>query len=222
MGRHYIPLAVAAFNDWQEQAIKKVKENQVPWGISGEAVNLIVALHEEWNAFYPSYADKKLRSSYIVEQKNVLMERYTSQMRSFFAEYILNNSKISDAERVSLGLSPRDKTPTSVVVPTTQPIAKIDFSVRLQHRVSFVDSATPTSRAKPHGIYGCQIWIKIGGDAPVSEDDLKFIGTETASPHLIKFNGSDAGKPAYYWLRWVNKRGETGPWSVPVSATIVG
>ena len=53
-------------------------------------------------------------------------------------------------------------------------------------------------------------------------DELKFVGTDTASPHLIKFNGSDAGKPAYYWLRWVNKRGETGPWSVPVSATIVG
>ena len=70
MSRNYIPLAVAAFNDWQEQAIKKIKENQAPWGLTGEAVNLIVALHEEWNAFYPSYADKKLRSSYIVEQKN--------------------------------------------------------------------------------------------------------------------------------------------------------
>ena len=121
--------------------------------------------------------------------------RHTSQMRSFFAEYILNNSKISDAERVSLGLSPRDKTPTSVVVPTTQPIAKIDFSVRLQHRVSFVDSATPTSRAKPHGVYGCQIWIKIGDNAPVSEDELKFVGTDTASPHLIKlrFRCREAG-----------------------------
>ena len=47
MSRHYIPLAVAAFNDWQEQAIKKIKENQAPWGLTGEAVNLIVALHEE-------------------------------------------------------------------------------------------------------------------------------------------------------------------------------
>jgi len=25
-----------------------------------------------------------------------------------------------------------------------------------------------------------------------------------------------------YWLRWVNTRGEKGPWSEPVSATIAG
>jgi hypothetical protein len=27
---------------------------------------------------------------------------------------------------------------------------------------------------------------------------------------------------AYYWLRWVNTRGEYGPWSVTVSSIIVG
>ncbi|MEK6257559.1 MAG: hypothetical protein AABP62_02975 [Planctomycetota bacterium] len=27
---------------------------------------------------------------------------------------------------------------------------------------------------------------------------------------------------AYYWLRWENTKGETGPWSAMVSATITG
>jgi hypothetical protein len=36
----------------------------------------------------------------------------------------------------------------------------------------------------------------------------------------VQENGADAGKPAFYMLRWVNPRGERGPWSQTVSATI--
>jgi len=33
---------------------------------------------------------------------------------------------------------------------------------------------------------------------------------------------ADAGKVVYYWLRWVSRLGERGPWSVQVSAMVVG
>ena len=31
-----------------------------------------------------------------------------------------------------------------------------------------------------------------------------------------------AGKMVYYWLRWVNTRGETGPWSITINAMVMG
>jgi len=34
--------------------------------------------------------------------------------------------------------------------------------------------------------------------------------------------GTQAGKTVYYWLRWVNTRGEAGPWSSVASAMVVG
>jgi hypothetical protein len=34
------------------------------------------------------------------------------------------------------------------------------------------------------------------------------------------FAGSDTGKTAYYLSRWVNTRGEKGPWGSMVAATI--
>jgi hypothetical protein len=37
---------------------------------------------------------------------------------------------------------------------------------------------------------------------------------------MAEFDGSQAGKTAYYMLRWVSTRGETGPWSQTVSGTI--
>ena len=56
----------------------------------------------------------------------------------------------------------------------------------------------------------------------VSASDLIFVAETTKSPFVNHFNGADAGKMVYYWMRWVNTRGEVGPWSAMVSATIGG
>ena len=42
----------------------------------------------------------------------------------------------------------------------------------------------------------------------------------SATPYLQPHDAGNAGKTACYALRWENTRGETGPWSDVVSATI--
>ncbi|MDR1679719.1 MAG: hypothetical protein LBR81_08090 [Prevotellaceae bacterium] len=58
------------------------------------------------------------------------------------------------------------------------------------------------------------------GEASKSNSDLAFVATDTASPHILKFDSSEVGTMVYYRLRWVNTRGEVGPWSALVSAVI--
>lgn len=64
--------------------------------------------------------------------------------------------------------------------------------------------------------------MKVDGEAPKDVSELIYVATNTASPYVVKFDGNMVGKTVYYWLRWVNMRGEAGPWSVAVSATIAG
>jgi hypothetical protein len=45
---------------------------------------------------------------------------------------------------------------------------------------------------------------------------------DKTTPYLMEFESSDAGKTAWWAMRWVNTRGEHGPWSAMVSATIGG
>lgn len=80
---------------------------------------------------------------------------------------------------------------------------------------------TPTSRAKPAGAMGCEIWVKIG-TAPADPCECQFLALDTASPYVAEYPGSDAGKTAYYMLRWVSTSSEKGPWSETVAATITG
>ena len=42
----------------------------------------------------------------------------------------------------------------------------------------------------------------------------------TRRPYAADYPGTDANKIAHYMLRWVNTRGEKGPWSETASATI--
>ena len=87
-------------------------------------------------------------------------------------------------------------------------------------RLFIVDAATPDSRAKPAGVQGCEIREQVGGTAPVDPNAMTFLAIETRMPYRADFDAMDIGKTAYIALRWLNTRGEPGPWSAIFNATI--
>jgi len=132
--------------------------------------------------------------------------------------------EVDDTEREGLGITVRDKVRTTDASGIdTRPIGAVDTSQRLRHEIRFTDESTPTRRAKPNGVMGCEIWVKVsaaGEPAPSSPDKLSFVTLDTATPYIAEFDGADGGKTAHYMLRWVKSGGEKGPWSETVSATI--
>ena len=110
-----------------------------------------------------------------------------------------------------MGLTVKSDTRTPVAVPSTRPTGTIDLSVRLQHTIHFADEVTPRSRAKPEGVHGCEIWMKVNGDSPKDASELAYLATDTRTPYVV-FDGADAGKVVYYWLRWTNSRSSTITW----------
>jgi hypothetical protein len=132
------------------------------------------------------------------------------------------NPAVDDGERESLGIRVYDTERTTVNAPTSRPVGQVDTSQRFEHEVSFRDELTPTSMAKPAGVRACQLFLKIGGVAPVDASECDYIATDTKSPYTYTFDGEDANQTAHWMLRWESTRGETGPWSETVSATIPG
>ncbi len=110
---------------------------------------------------------------------------------------------------------------TFISVPTTRPIVIIALSKPLSHTLRFFDETTPNRRAKPAGVMGAEVWVKIGDAPPTNTDELRFFGLNTRTPYISKFDSEDAGKTVYYRLRWVNPKGKPGPWSDIVSGPIM-
>ena len=126
---------------------------------------------------------------------------------------------VSDAEKVSLGITVAQSGGPNGP-PTTAPIVSIECGNRLQQVLRFVDSATPTKKAKPTGALGVEIWNKVGTTPPTGESELRFVAVDTNALYTMNFDSADGGKTNYVWMRWVSPTGERGPWGEQAQATI--
>ena len=62
--------------------------------------------------------------------------------------------------------------------------------------------------------------VKVGDPAPTDPSERTFLSLDTRTPYTADYPGGDANKIAHYMLRWLNTRGDKGPWSETPSATI--
>jgi len=67
---------------------------------------------------------------------------------------------------------------------------------------------------------GCEIREQIGGTRPLDPNAMAFLAMDTRTPYNAVFEPGDVGKTAWFAFRWVNTRGETGPWSEVFEAIV--
>lgn len=133
------------------------------------------------------------------------------------ARQLAKAAKISEADYLQMGLPSQ----SSAAPPNaTVPLAIVDTSRRLQHTISFWDAGAAENKRRPRGVVGAEIWVKIGPPEPGNEKDCQFLGLDTRTPYTAEYEPSDAGKLAFYMLRWVFREGGVSPWGETVSATI--
>ncbi len=127
---------------------------------------------------------------------------------------------VDDAERAALRITVPDRSPSAVPAPIPRPVVRIDASPRVRHRIAFADETTSTSTRKPAGVPAVEIWGEVGSPPPVDVSQMAFLAAHTRSPYLATYEGADGGKPAHDLLRWINTKGQPGPWSDTATATI--
>lgn len=216
----FIPRSDGNFNNWQKNLLVLVAENSTLWEIPTTRITELQTSGTNWESKYEKTINRQNRTSADVRAKEDARVAYVELLRKFVAQYLTFNDKVEDSDRERMGLTVRSGSRTPAAVPTTSPMVSIDFSVRLQHNFTIVDDSLPTRRSKPEGVFGCEVWAKIDGEAPKEASELSYLSTATKSGHTINFEGNKTGKIVYYWFRWINKRQQTGPWSAMYSAII--
>jgi hypothetical protein len=131
----------------------------------------------------------------------------------------MHNSQVSDADRRTMGLPVYDRTPTHARVPATRTEMDIVFSQILKHILHVRDSESKSAGKPPH-VIGFELWRRVGGDTEPTFDEMQLVELATRSPHTLEYPSADRGKLVWYASRWVNTRGEKGPWSEIVSAIV--
>lgn len=180
--------------------------------------NALVAWGYAWVGF--TNADAALTAATI--EKGLKRATVETIMRTL-AGKVQSNTTVTDTQRAGLGITVRKTTKTPVGVPATVPVlTRADTSTRCILRLFYTDATTPDSKAKPPGVQGCEVREQIGGTAPVNPNTMAFLALETRAPYRADFEATDAGKTVYLAFRWVNTKGQPGPWSMVYNAVVPG
>ena len=215
----YIPAADAQFHAWQNNFIVYVNAHLIDLGLDAADVVDLNANAATWTTDYPAHTAAQTAARGAREAKDHARDAFQDTIRPLVRR-LQASPDVDDAERAAMGITVPDREGAPEGPPKSRPVVTVDTSQRLQHTIAFADEATPTRKAKPAGVLGAEIWVKIGDPPPTDPKELSFLSTDTRTPYVAHFNGDTAGQTAHYMLRWVNTTGEKGPWSETASATI--
>ena len=62
--------------------------------------------------------------------------------------------------------------------------------------------------------------LRENGPPPVDPGELTFLAVDTRTPYMTKFHGANGNNMAHYMLRCLTSKGQSGPRSQTVGATI--
>jgi hypothetical protein len=138
-------------------------------------------------------------------------------------QYAINikfNAGISDSNKIAIGVRPVNPNRSPINVPASSPLLNVVGATPGSQTVRYADTSTPDSGKKPFGAVQLQLFVAIGTTPTNDETTAQLYGQFTKNPVGVAFDPADDGKVATYFGRWVSRKGDVGPWSLPVSMRI--
>lgn len=217
----YIPSADADFDTYQTAFITYAAANTAALGLVAGNITSLTTAQTAWTTAYPAHITAQASALAARTSKDTAKAALETVIRQM-AQKVQGNLSVTDAQKAALGITVPDTHATPVGPPGTRPIGSADTRERLNITLSWTDEGSPTSKAKPAGVLGVQIYMKVDGPPPTDVHDCVFVALDTRTPYKVEFAGAQANKTAHFILRWINTRGEVGPISETVSATVPG
>jgi hypothetical protein len=215
----YIPAKDADLLGWLDNFDTIVAVDFAALGLTGGEAATITGVRTAYDTAYVDATTPATRTPVTVATKDVAKATALATVRPL-AQKIRNNPAVLDATKVSLGLTVPDTSPTPIPAPLTFPLLDLLSATPGQHHLQYRDSDTPTTKAKPFGADGMELWSTIGTSPAIDPSGASYLGLITKSPLAVDLDVADVGKYATYFGRWITRRGLVGPWSSPVSLTV--
>jgi hypothetical protein len=197
----------------------KITAAPATYGLTAGQATAFAALYATFATALTAATDPATRTSVTVAAKDTARQAIVFSLRQL-ARVVQSTPGISPANLETLGLTVRQTVPTPIPPPTTKPVVAVERTLSQALQCRFSDETTPTSRSKPFGAVSCEVRATAALVPPASADAATFKGMASRVPFTISFDAGDVGKTAYIYARWLNAKGEVGPWSTVTTSTI--
>jgi hypothetical protein len=187
--------------------------------IDSDLTGELAAAVGEFENVLDEHAAARVHLKSLTQKKKKLNGRLKDLLKRSNKE-VRSKSETTEAQLRLLGLKPYDATRTAAAIPETAPYLMLEIQKDRRHTLRVRDREDVGSRAKPRGVLGAEIWMRVGDAGTLGETDYRYLGLTTNGAFTFRHDAADTGKPAYYVARWLNRKAERGGWSDTASATI--
>ncbi|MBY0311852.1 MAG: hypothetical protein K2W85_07265, partial [Phycisphaerales bacterium] len=159
-GEHYMPRPDGDFAAWANhyyEAVSKFYEEQ---GLDTDLLSALKKALGAWNALYPAHVKAQAAAEGARQAKDAARAALEKEVRPV-TNFVQGYPKTTNADRAEMGITVRDTSPTPAPAPSSRPLAIVDVGGRLTHQLRLVDESTPTRRARPAGVLGAEVWVKL-------------------------------------------------------------
>lgn len=220
----YIPAQDAAFRDWLLNFSTLITANPTNYGlIAGDAV-IIAAQYTAFSAAYLTATNPTTRTSANIAAKDAARANAEAVVRPY-AQRVRNNTTVSNALKIGLGITVPSVTPTPIPAPVVAPELGLQSAIPLQQTLTFRDP-TALGKAKPFGVIGVEIFRAIGTVPAVDPLAASYVATVTKTPFRQTFVAGNVGNVCTYFARFVTRSGpggasQVGPFSAPLAVSVI-
>lgn len=217
----WVPSADADLDAFAVNFEAKITASPTTYGLVAGDATAFNTVADDFATKLALATDPGTKTSVTVASKNTARAVLVANLRSL-ARRVQAHSTITAAQLTDLGLPVRDTVATPIPVPSSKPILAVMSHGPQLHNVRFADEGSPTSRRKPAGASGLQVFYTAGTPAVAITDpeEAQFEGVFTKADFVVSYDAGDIGKTATIRARWMNRKGEVGPLSDPITATI--
>jgi hypothetical protein len=215
----FLPTQESALDVWLANFSGLISAAPASYGLSPADAAQIAAAVADWHKAYLVATSPATRTASSVADKRGEKQHVVRVVRSFAAR-IRADESIGDDLKINLGLKLRPRRGEPVPTPAGVPVLavrRLDIGV---HELRAMDGDTRPSRGKPPRVASIMVYRAVGDTPARSPMDADFLTLSTRVAFASTFSHSDHGKTATYFARWINSKGEAGPWSIAMSAPI--
>ncbi|MDR1563039.1 MAG: hypothetical protein LBS54_08200 [Dysgonamonadaceae bacterium] len=208
---YYLPYKHTLLLAWGRNFINKLAPNIVTWGVPEDEFDDLKVKGDlfdaaQMKAEHPN-AGKTDRFD-----RNVKAKAFKNAARDLVNAYLRNNKKLTDQDRMDLGIPIPDKTRTKIDVPNSHPVIKLRLVDSGVIRADFKDQYSE-SKAKPYGTNGAMFIFAVLDTSPVDHSELQENVFVTRTPYKFEFEDKFRNHTLYVAAAWQNEKGKRGRWS---------
>jgi hypothetical protein len=219
MSTRFLPTQESHLDNWLANFSAKTTASPASYGLSSGDASLIKVAVDAWHAAYLTAIAPTTRTAPAVAEKRVQKKNVVAVVRGY-AGRVRSNSTVSRELQIGLGLKLRSAKGSPVPVPSTQPVLTVRRIDMGSHQMWAADIEAAPRRGKPAWAAGLMVFRAVGEEPTHRPQDAAFLTLVTKTSFVSTFAHADAGKTASYFARWINAKGELGPWSTASIAAI--